>query len=224
MWYDYDFIGAEREFERCIELNPRYAIGYQWYAFYLSMMVRYEEAYAAIKRAIRLDPLSIVIQWSLGFIYWNGRFYDRAIDQLEATLELDAHYAPAHATLAWVYRCKGEHELGIAAARKAVECATGASFYLAFLGEAYAAAGQQDEAEKLLAQLQVLSKQQYVTTYHTGRIYASLGKIDEAFAWWETAYRERASWLIFLKTDPMLDDLRSDPRFQDLMRRMNFRP
>lgn len=121
-----------------------------------------------------------------------------------------------------MYRCQAQPEAGLAAALKAVECAPGASFYLAFLGEAYAAAGKQDEAEKLLAQLQVLSKQQYVTTYHTGRIYASLGKIDEAFAWWETAYRERASWLIFLKTDPMLDDLRSDLRFQDLMRRLNF--
>jgi TolB-like protein/Tfp pilus assembly protein PilF len=222
MWYDYDFIGAEREFERCIELNPRYATGHQWYAFYLSMMGRYEEAYAAIKRALRLDPLSIVIQWSLGFIYWNGRFYDRAIDQLEATLEMDANYAPAHATLAWVYRCKGQHELGIAAARKAVECAPGASFYLAFLGEAYAAAEKQDEAQKVLAQLRELSKQQYVTTYHMGRIYASLGKKDEALAWWETGYRERASWLIFLKIDPMLDDFRADPRFQDLMCCMNY--
>jgi TolB-like protein len=221
-WYDYDFVGAEREFERCIELNPRYATGHQWYAFYLSLMGRYEEAYAEIKRALRLDPLSIVIQWSLGFIYWNGRLYDQAIDQLEATLELDPNYAPAHATLAWAYRCKAQPEASVAAALKAVECATGASFYLAFLGEAYAAAGKQDEGEKLLDQLQVLSKQQYVTTYHTGRIYACLGKIDEAFAWWETAYRERASWLISLKTDPMLDDLRSDSRYQDLLRRMNF--
>jgi TolB-like protein len=221
-WFDYDFVGAEREFERCIELNPRYATGHQWYAFFLSLMGRYEEAYAEIKRAIRLDPLSRVIQWSLGFIYWNGRLYDEAIDQLEACLELDTSYAPAHATLAWVHRCKAQHEAGIAAALKAVECAPRASFYLAFLGEAYAAAGKEDEAHKVLAQLKELSKQQYVSTYHLGRIYASLGKLDEAFAWWETSYRERASWLIFLKSDPMLDHLRSDPRFQDLMQRMNF--
>ena len=221
-WYDYDFVGAEKEFERCIELNPRYATGRQWYAFYLSLMGRYEEAYTEVKRGIRLDPLSKVIQWSLGFIYWNGGLYDLAIDQLGATLELDANYAPAHATLAWVHRCKFQHEVAIAAALKAVESAPGASFYLAFLAESYAAAGQREEAEKVLAQLQELSKQQYVTTYHMGRIYASLGKKDEAFDWWETAYRERASWLVALKTDPMLDDLRPDHRFRDLMRRMNF--
>jgi TolB-like protein/Tfp pilus assembly protein PilF len=223
-WYEYDFAGAEREFERCIELNPRYATGHQWYAFYLSLMGRYEEAYAEIKRALRLDPLSVVIQWSLGFIYWNGHHYDLAIPQLEATLELDPSYAPAHATLAWTYRCKDQLAAGVAAALKAVECAPGASFYLAFLGEAYAAAGNLDEAEKVLAQLRELSREQYVTTYHMGRIYASLGKIDEAFTWWETAYRERASWLIFLKADPMLGHLRSDPRLQDLLRRMNFPP
>jgi len=74
----------------------------------------------------------------------------------------------------------------------------------------------------VLAQLKELSREQYVTTYHMGRIYASLGKIDEAFAWWEIAYQERASWLLFLKADPFIDDLRPDPRFQDLMRRMNF--
>jgi len=221
-WYDYDFVGAEREFERCIELNFRYATGHQWYAFFLSNMGRYEEAYAEIKRAIRLDPLSRVFNWSLGFIYWNGRLYDDAINQLGATLELDPGYAPAHAVLAWANRSKAQHGAAIAAALKAVECAPGASFYLAFLGEAYAAAGREDEAQKVLAQLKELSREQYVTTYHMGRIYASLGKIDEAFAWWEIAYQERASWLLFLKADPFIDDLRPDPRFQDLMRRMNF--
>lgn len=223
-WYDYDFVAAEREFERAIELNPRYPTAHSWFGFFLASMGRYEEGYTELKRAIRLDPLSGVIHWGLGFVFWFSHRYEQAIEQIEKSLELDASFAPAHALLGWVYPYKSLHEPAITSLRKAVELSHGASQWVGSLGAAYALAGNRDEAQKILEQLQELSKQRYVTPYIIGRIYAALNEKDEAFRWLETAYQERASWMIFLKTDPHLDDLRSEPRFQDLMRRMNFPP
>jgi TolB-like protein/Flp pilus assembly protein TadD len=221
-WYDYDFVAAEREFERAIELNPRYPTAHYWFGFFLALMGRYEESYTELIRAIRLDPLSGVIHWGLGFVYWCARRYDQVIEQSEKALELDASFAPAHALLGWAYPCKSLPEPAITSLRKAVELSHGASQWVGSLGEAYALAGYWDEARKILEQLQEVSKQRYVTPYIIGRIYAALGEKDEALRWLETAYQERAAWMIFLKTDPRFDDLCPDPRFQDLMRRMNF--
>jgi TolB-like protein/Flp pilus assembly protein TadD len=219
---DYDYRAAEAGFERSIELNPRYATAREWFGFYLGLMGRYEEAYAEFKRAIRLDPISIIIHTMFGFVQIFGRRYDRAIEQAEKTLALDPNFAVAHGTLGWANVYKSLHEPAIAALRKTVELSHGAPLYIAWLGEAYASAGEVDEARKILNQLDELSKQRYVTPFGIGRIYAALGEKDEAFRWLEAAYRKRDMRMSFLKTDPGLDNLRSDPRFQDLMRRMNF--
>ncbi len=132
--------------------------------------------------------------------------------------------AGAHGVLGYTYLFKSMCEPAIAALRKGVELSQGASVFLASLGEAYAAAGSRDEAQKTLEQLTELSRQRYVMPYPVARIYTALGKRDEALRWLETAYRERAALMVFLKIDPQLDDLRSEPRFQDLLRRMNFPP
>ena len=224
LWYEYDFLAAEREFERSIELNPRYATAHHWFGWFLGMMGRYEEGYTELKRAIRLDPHSSVIHFGLGWVYWCARRYDQAIEQYERALELDLNSAQAHWGLGFAYLYKSLYEPAIAAARKAVELSRGAPIAVAPLGEAYAAAGYRDEAQKILGQLQELSKQRYVTPYMIGRIYAALGKKDEALHWLETAYEEREPWMASLKVEPRFDDLRSDPRFQDLLRRMNFPP
>ena len=116
---------------------------------------------------------------------------------------------------------KSLHESAITSLRKSCELYPG-STPIAWLGQVYATAGYQAEALKILEQLQELSNRQYVTPYGVGRIYAALGQKDEAFHWLEIAYEQRANWMVFLKVDPVFDDLRSDPRFRDLMRRMNF--
>ena len=221
-WYDYDFTAAEREFERSLELNPRYATAHQFFGFYLGMMGRYEEAYTEIKRAIRLDPLSSVFEWSLGFVYWMARRHDQAIEQVEKALELDPGFAPAHAVHCWAALSKLMPEIAISAAQNAVRCSPGAVMYLASLGECYAALGNRQEAQKMLDHLHDLSKQQYVTPYFLARIYAALGRKEEALHSLEAGYVERTSSLVFMKVDARLDELRTEPRFQDLMRRMNF--
>jgi tetratricopeptide (TPR) repeat protein len=223
MWYDYDFKSAEREFERAIELNPRYVFAHSWFGYILGLLGRFEEACTELKRAIRLDPLLSVTQWTLGFVYCMARRWDEAIEQLEKTLEFDANFSWAHLLLGWAYLRKSVPEAAIAALRKTVQLLPESTLCLANLGEVYAAAGNGEEAQKILNQLQELSKQQhYVSPYMLARIYIALDKNDDAFHWLETAYRTRAAAMVYLKVDAQLDKLRSDPRFGDLMRRMNF--
>jgi TolB-like protein/Tfp pilus assembly protein PilF len=218
MWYDYDFLLAEKEFERSIELNPRYATARQWFGAYLALMGRYEEGYTELKRAIRLEPHPSFF-WTLGLVYHFSRRYDQAIEQYEKALELDPNIAQAHLGLGVANLCKSQHGSAITALRKAAQLSQG---LLAHLGEAYAAAGDRDEALNILEQLNELSSHRYVSPYSFCRLCAALGQNDEAFRWLETGYRERTAFMVVLKTDPRLDHLRSDPRFQDLLRRMNF--
>jgi len=220
-FYDYNFLIAEREFERSIELDPRYATGHQWFGFYLAMMGRYEEGYAELKRAIRLDPHFIMNQ-SLGFVLLFTRRYDQAIDQFKQVINLEPSFAGAHGSLGLAYAFKSHHELAISAVRKAVELSRGAPLFVAGLGEVYADAGYGDDAHEILEQLRELSKERYVVPYFVARVHAALGKRDEALDWLETAYRERAPYMVCLNIDPRFDDLRSYPRFQDLLRSMNF--
>src|SRR5438445_3937847 len=221
--YHYDFLTAEREFERAIELNPRYTLAHQLFGWYLCTMDRYEEAYAEFQRAIRLDPLSSVIHAMLGNVLIYARRYDQALKQCAKALELDPTSGPAHLGLGWAYRCKSLYEHAIAPLRRACEFYPG-STPIGVLGEVYAAAGYRGEAQKILEQLQELSKQRYVTPYVVARIHVTLGEKDEALQWLEVAYQQRAEWMVLLKVDPCLDGLRPDPRFQDLIRRMNFPP
>ncbi len=221
--YHYDFLTAEREFERAIELNPRYTLAHQLFGWYLCTMDRYEEAYTEFQRAIRLDPLSSVIHAMLGNVLIYARRYDQALKQCAKALELDPTSGPAHLGLGWAYRCKSLYEPAIARLRRACEFYPG-STPIGVLGEVYAAAGYRGEAQKILEQLQELSKQRYVTPYVVARIHVTLGEKDEALQWLEVAYQQRAEWMVLLKVDPCLDGLRPDPRFQDLIRRMNFPP
>jgi tetratricopeptide (TPR) repeat protein len=221
-WYDFDFVAADREFERSIELNSRYAMAHGWFAFYLGLMGRYEEAYTECQRAIRLDPLSSVLQCYLACIYWMARRYDQAIEQLEKTMELDASFMWIHGWLGWAYLGKSMHQDAITAIEKGVQASPGSTLYLAALGEAYAAVGDQPKVQRILGQLKEVSKQRYVTPYMLARISTALGDKHEALNCLETAYEERAPFMAFLKIDPQLDNLRSDPRFQNLLRRMNF--
>lgn len=222
MWYDYDFKAAERGFERAIELNPRYATAHSQFGFYLGVMGRFEEAFTEVKRALRLDPLASVIQWVLGCVYWMARRYEEAIEQFSKTLEFDPAFAWAHLQLAWAYMGKSDYEPAITNAKKATELLPDSIVLLGMLGEAYAAAGYQDEAHGILNQLQEHSKQQYVTPYVLARIYAALGQKEDSLQWLETSYQTRAAWTALVKIDPQLDGLRSDARFQGLMRRLKF--
>ncbi len=220
-FFDFDFPAAERSFERALEINPRYATAHLWFGFFLSLMGRHEEGWTEVKRAIRLDPQSIVNQ-CLGFLLLFARRYDEAIAEFQEALDLDPSFAPAHWGLCATYAFKALHDDAIDAGQKAVKLSAGGTLFVAVLGEAYAAAGYQQEANDIIAQLQDGSKQKYVSPYVVGRIYAAMDKRKDALDCLETSYREHVPHTLLIKTDPRLDNLRSEPRFADLLRCMKF--
>jgi len=222
MWYDYDFKTAEKEFERSLELNPRYVTGREFFGFYLASVGRYEEGYTELQRAIRLDPLSSPVHFGMGCAYWSAHRFDQAIVELEKSLELDRGSALAHTVLGYVSMYRSQYERAIAELHKGVELSQGASSIVASLGEAYATSGNHHEAHKILEHLEHVSKQRYVMPYPVARIYMALGNAEKALRQLETGFTEHAAMMIFLKVDPRFTELHGQPRFHDLLRRMNF--
>ncbi len=223
--YDWDWLGAEREHKRAIELNPGYATAHQWYSHYLLPMGRTDESLAESKLALELDPLSLIINLHLGWHYLYVRQYDKAIEQLRKTLELDPNFVLARLFLGQAYEQKAMHEEAIVEFQKAISLSRGGPVHVAALGHAYAVSGKRGEAQKVLERLIELSKRRYVPSYEISVIYAGLGDKEQAFAWLQKAYEERdSSWLLDVNLDPRFDDLRSDPRFADLVRRVGLPP
>jgi TolB-like protein/Flp pilus assembly protein TadD len=222
--YDWDWLATEREIKRAIALNPNYATTYHWYADYLVVMGRLDEAIAQIKRAQELDPLSLIINTVLGLRLYHARQYDQAIEQCQKTLEMDPNFAMAHFLLGQAYERKGKHEEAIAALQKATGLSPANPMIVSALGHAYAVSGQGREAMKILHQLQDFSQQRYISPYEMAIIYAGLGETEQAFAFLEKAYADRSWRLPFLNVEPKFDKLRLDPRFADLVRRVGLEP
>jgi serine/threonine-protein kinase len=219
-YYDWDWSGAEREFKLAIELNPGYATAHHWYSNLLSFLGRAEEAFAEIQRAQEIDPLSPMINEVVGWHRHLARRYDEAIKLQRQALELEPNFAPAHFGLGTSYEQVGRYEEAVAEFKQAINLAPNDFDYLTALGHAYAVTGKQAEARRILAELQELSKQRYVSAYHMAVIHAGLGEKDEAFVWLAKAVEERSVWLSKLKVEPRLDGLRRDPRFAELLRRV----
>jgi len=218
--YDWDWQGASIEFRRAIELNPSYATSHQWYSQYLTQLGRFDEGIAEAAKAHSIDPLSLIVGAEIGCrLYWARR-YDDAIEPIQKALELDPNFPVAHRYLGQVYEQKGMYKEAVAEFARAVALSESNPISLAALGHAYAVSGQRSKAIMVLKQLKELSKRRYVSSYDMALIYAGLGETDQAQEWLERAYRDRSPWMVHLKVDPRLDPLRSDPRFQDLIRRV----
>jgi TolB-like protein/DNA-binding winged helix-turn-helix (wHTH) protein/tetratricopeptide (TPR) repeat protein len=221
--YDWDWSGAEREFQRAIELNPNYPTAYQMYGLILSTMGRPEEAIANYKRGLELDPLSPLLNGALGEAFYYTRQYDQAIEQLQKTLELDPNLHPARAFLADAYLHKSMSKEATEELEKHLVIAEGRAWALAELGYVYAVMGRRPDALKLLNELNQLSREKFVPADAMAQIYVGLGEKDKAFEWLEKGYERHSLGLagVDLKVDPVWDPLRSDPRFGDLLRHMN---
>jgi len=210
---DWDWLGAEAEYKRALELDPNSIRAHQTYAWNLKMLGRLDEAMLHLKRAQELDPLALDISWDIGVSLSFSRQYDRAIEQFQKTIEIDPNFVPAHNGLVQAYQGKGMYDEAIAELKNAK--AGGAQ-----LAYAYAVAGKRDEAQKILDELKELSKQHYVSPFDFALIYVGLGDKDRAFEWLNKTYEENPYRIGFLKVNPRFDSLRSDPRFADLLRRM----
>jgi serine/threonine protein kinase/Tfp pilus assembly protein PilF len=217
--HDFDWSGTEQEFKRAIELNPNYATTYHMFAFYFALMERHDESIATIKRALELDPVSLGIKTDLGVLFYFARQYDQAIAQYHKTLEMDPGFVRAYVTLGSAYGQKGMYQEAIDMVQKAIDL-SGDHSKIAALGRVYALSGKKDEARKVIAELKALANQRYISPYCFALIYASLGEKDQAINWLQSAYKNHVSELIYMKVDPYLDKLRSDPRFTALLKKV----
>ncbi|MFN0122414.1 MAG: protein kinase domain-containing protein [Blastocatellia bacterium] len=222
--YEWDWNSVEREFKRAVALNPNYVVAHHFYAHYLLLMGRLEEALAESQRALALDPLDVAMNFHLGWYYYQARQYDQAEAQFQKTLAMNRNHSGAHGILGQVYAQQGRYNEAIAELQKNTEL--GGIDTRGSLGQVYAIAGQRGAAQKLLAQLQEEGKHKHVSPYNIAKIYAGLGEQEQAIAWLEKAVVARDSNLTDpgLNVDVIFDSLRTDPRFADLLRRMNLAP
>jgi tetratricopeptide (TPR) repeat protein len=222
--YDWDWTGGEKELCRAIQLNPGYAIAHQWYSHLLVYQSRYAEAFTEVQRTLELDPLSLVMNSNGAFIYFWAHQYDQAIERAHRTLELDPHFAPPYLCLGCALQKKGLHAQSLEALRQGALLSGNGPRYLAGLGHCCAVAGEAEQARALLAKIEKLLKQRYVSAYDFAVVYAGLGEFDPVFGWLEKAYEERSTWLALVNVDSRFDPFHSDPRFQLLLTRLGLAP
>jgi tetratricopeptide (TPR) repeat protein len=216
--FDWDFESAEREFRRAIELNPGYATAHHWYAWHLSLLGRYSEAITEMRKAENLDPLSLIINADLAELFLIARSYDQSIEQSRRTIEMDPGFGLAHNQLAQAYLQKHMVNEAIVELQKAIQLSDGSPICATNLARAYAASGRRDEAVQLMNDLKKRSNPGYSHASEIAMIYAALGDKEQAMSWLEKGYEERFNPGVLLR--PGFDPLRSDPRFQDLLRRI----
>ena len=220
-YFNFDRAGGEKEFRRAIELNPNYATARQWLAFdVLTNMKRFDEAISEVKRAEELDPLSSVISTDVGNVLIFARRYDEAIAQLKRALLLDSNFQYARYTLGYAFDGKGLYAEAIAEYRKALDLGD-EPYVKALLAHSLAKSGGRGEAMKLVEQLKADATKRYVPNYCLVIAYTALGEKDEALARLEQDIAERSSYASFCASEPALDDLRGDPRFKEMLKRLN---
>jgi TolB-like protein/DNA-binding winged helix-turn-helix (wHTH) protein/Flp pilus assembly protein TadD len=216
--FEWNWDAAEKEYLRAIALNPGYATAHQWYAVHLSALGRFDEAITELRKAVSLDPLSLIISADLADVLVAAHRYDESIEQSRKTIDMDPNFAIGHYELGQALTQKKTYDAAITELQKANELSGGDATCLAGLAYAYSASGRADEAFKLLNELKRRRNHRLHYAANEALIYAGLGENDRAMALLEEAYKERFDTLILQSS--AFDPLRSDPRFQDLMRRI----
>lgn len=216
--FDWDFPGARKEFERAIELRPSYAMAHHWYGHYFLAAAELDRAVAEMEQAVELDPLSLINIVGLGWAHYYSREYDSAIAEYRRVLTMDTNFVMAHYAFGLALEKKGLYDEAIAEFQRAISLSGGTMGAVAALGHAYAKSGRTAEAGQQIGLLEGILKQgRYVPALYLAYIYAGLGENDRAFDWAKKACEERSDYMIYINVDPILDGIRSDPRFGDLL-------
>jgi eukaryotic-like serine/threonine-protein kinase len=222
-FHEFKWAEAEKEFRRAIELNPNYALARTYYGWLLMCTWRTDEGIAENQRGQELDPLSLDTNTYLGINLYYTRHYDAAVEQLRKTLEIEPNFWFARAYLGRAYSKLGRPSEAIAELQKAEQLSGGLADPWSGLGVAYAAQGDKTKAREILGKLKVQTDP-YVPPYSIGVLYANLGEKDHAFEYLQKAYEQGSIYASFLKVDPELDPIRSDPRYKELLRKMELLP
>ena len=218
--YEWDFDGADREFRRAIELTPHYANAHDGYGFYLKATGQYEAAVRECEQAARLDPLSPFAALSLGWAHYFARQFDRAIDCGLKVLELNPHFAFAWKVIGMTYGQQGAFDAAIDALEKAVALAEDVTDFKVHLACVSGRAGHHEVAQRMLAELEQLAGRRYTPSFYFVLLWLGLGDRDQALWWLDKACDERSGFMAFLNVEPLLDPLRADPRFSELLHRV----
>jgi TolB-like protein/Tfp pilus assembly protein PilF len=216
----WDWPAAEREFQRALSLNANYPTAHEWYGGYLAARGRADESIAEMEEALRLDPLSLMINADLGWLSFFARQYDRAIEQLRKTIDMDPNFALAHWLLGLSKEQQGRLDEATSEFRTAASLAQDMPFALASLGHALGRAGRREEAVAALDTLVALSRRRYVSAHSVATVHLGLDRTDDAIEWLERAADERSHWMIYLNVDAVFDPLRDDQRFQRIVSRI----
>jgi TolB-like protein/Tfp pilus assembly protein PilF len=222
--FDWDWAAAEREFKQALDLNPNYVTGHHWYGLFLALMGRFDEAFAQMRNALVLDPLSLVLNSHVGWFLYYARRYDEAISQLCKTAEMDQSFPVTNYLLGLAYLQKEKINEAIAEFHKGDQLSNSHPAALSGLGQAHGLAGRKTEGLQYLERLRAVSKTRYVSQYFMACVWIGLGDKAQAFDCLEKAFQERSSWMAHLKVDPVVDGLRSDPRFKSLIERVGLPP
>jgi TolB-like protein len=220
-YYEWNWTGAEQEFQRAIALNPNYALAHSWYALNLAAMGRYDEAISEARHAQELDPVSAEINTVIGRVFYYSHQYDQSIDPYRKVIDLDPQFTRAHIRLGQTYAAKRAYGDSIAEFEKAQQLVSRPNSYLeGSLGYAQGLSGNTGKAREICEELTERSRIQYVPAFSIALVYLGLGERDHALEWLNKAYQDHSAYMVFAKTDPLLDPLRSDPRFAALLHRM----
>jgi Flp pilus assembly protein TadD len=223
-YYDWDFASAEKAFRRVVELDPSYSRGHEGIGMALSTTGRFEEGLQAFGQAAKLEPLrSLIARWTGQTYLWMKK--DReAGEELRKSLEIDPDFFLARTDLGKLHALNGRYPEAIQELERAIADSGENPFAVGYLGYALARAGERDRAHKTLQRLQEIAAEKYVPAYSTFLCYLGLGETKAALDWLEKAYEDREPRIAYLKVDPIFDPLRSEPRFQDMLRRVGFEP
>jgi TolB-like protein/DNA-binding winged helix-turn-helix (wHTH) protein len=222
LYHDWDWKGAENEFLAAIATNPNYATAHHWYSVFLTARGRHEEASSEILRAHELDPLSVPISTDMGFELYYARHYEEAITQLRSVLQTSPKFPLAHLWLGRTYEQKGMYPEAITEFEQAGTALKDWPVIIAAAGHTYGQWGHKSDAIAALGRMNELTKEEYVTPYGVALIFAGLDDKEQAMIWLRKAHEERSHWLVWLNLDPRFDNIRSDRRFQEILRQMKF--
>jgi eukaryotic-like serine/threonine-protein kinase len=217
--FEWDWAGAEKEFKRAIELNPNLATAHHWYGDYLTNMGRFDEGIAETKKAQELDPLSLIINTTMGWQFYVTGRNENAVEQLRKVLDIDPKFSPARRILEEVYAHMGNHKEAVAEREKALSLSGGPEL-AASIEEDFTKSGYKGVLQSWLEGLTELSKHSYVSSYSIAESYMRMDQRQKAFEWLEKAYEEHDSGLVSLAVEPMFENIRPDPRFKEILRRM----